>query len=95
MSSTRPFLLDCFLRTAKLLTTAFGSDGQIPLKQSIMGNPLYISPDVQHDRPERGVSLMSKLLSLKRGNHFWVVLSAIVFSVDDTKVSGCLSALEL
>jgi hypothetical protein len=28
MSSSRAFLLDCFLQTANLLTVAFGSDGQ-------------------------------------------------------------------
>jgi hypothetical protein len=38
MSSTRAFSLDCFLQTARLLTVAFGSDGQVPLKQSIMDN---------------------------------------------------------
>jgi hypothetical protein len=51
MSSTRAFLLDCFLQTVKLLTIAFSSDGQVPLKQLLMDNPLHISP-------ERGVSLM-------------------------------------
>jgi hypothetical protein len=45
MSSTRAFLLDCFLQTAKLLTIAFSSDGQVPLKQFIMDNPLHIPPD--------------------------------------------------
>jgi hypothetical protein len=33
---------------------------------------------------------MSKLSCLKRANHFWAVLSAIVFSVDGTNVSGGL-----
>jgi hypothetical protein len=70
MPSTRAFLLDCFLQMAKLLTIAFSSDGQVPLKQFIMDNPLHIPP-------ERGVSLMSKLPCLKRANHFWAVLSAI------------------
>jgi hypothetical protein len=77
MSSTRAFLLDCFLQTAKLLTTAFSSDGQVPLKQFIMDNPLHIPPDAQHGRPECGVTLMSKLPFLKRVNHFWAVISAI------------------
>jgi hypothetical protein len=36
MSSIRTFFLDCFLQTAKLLTTAFSGDGQVPLKQFIM-----------------------------------------------------------
>jgi hypothetical protein len=45
MSSTRAFLLDSFLQKAKLLTIAFCSDGQVPLKQVIMDNPLYIPPD--------------------------------------------------
>jgi hypothetical protein len=76
MLSTRAFLLDCFLQTAKLLTTAFSSDGYVPLKQFIMDNPLHIRPD-EHGRPKRGVSLMSKLPCLKRTNHFWAVLSAI------------------
>jgi hypothetical protein len=33
---------------------------------------------------------VSKLPCLKRANHFWAVLSAIVFFVDDTNVSGGL-----
>jgi hypothetical protein len=45
MSSTRAYLLDCFLQTAKLLTIAFDSNGQVPLKQFIMDNPLHIPPD--------------------------------------------------
>jgi hypothetical protein len=45
MSSTWGVLLDCFLQTAKLLTIAFSSDGQVPLKQFIMDNPLHIPPD--------------------------------------------------
>jgi hypothetical protein len=48
MSSTRACLLDCFLQTAKLLTIAFSSDGQISLRQFVMGNPLHIPPDAQH-----------------------------------------------
>jgi hypothetical protein len=45
MSSSRAILLDCFLQTAKLFTTVFSSDDQIPLKQFIMENPLNIPPD--------------------------------------------------
>jgi hypothetical protein len=75
MSSTRAFLLDFFLQTAKLLTTAFSSDGQVPLEQFIMDNPLHIPPDAQHDRPEGGVTLVSQLPFLKRANNFWAVLS--------------------
>jgi hypothetical protein len=73
MSSTRAFLLDCFVQTAKLLTVAFSSDGQVPIKQFIIENPTiyYQIP------PERGVSLMSKLPCLKRANHFLAVLSAM------------------
>jgi hypothetical protein len=56
MSSTWPFLLDYFLQTAKLLTIAFSSDGQVPLKQFIMDNSLHIPPDAQHGCPDRGVS---------------------------------------
>jgi hypothetical protein len=77
VSSTWAFLLDCFLQTAKLLTVAFSSDGQVPLKQFLMDNPLHIPPDAEHVRPDLGVSLMSKLPCLKRANHFWAVLSAI------------------
>jgi hypothetical protein len=33
---------------------------------------------------------MSKLPCLKRANHFWAVLSAIVFSADGTNVPGGL-----
>jgi hypothetical protein len=58
MSSTRAFLLECFLQTAQLLTKAFSGDGQVPLKQFIMDNPPHIPTDAQHDRPERGVSIM-------------------------------------
>jgi hypothetical protein len=74
MSPTRALLLDCFLQTAKLLTIAFSSDGQVPLKQFMMDNPLHIPPDPQHGSPEGGVSLMSILLCLKLENHFWAVL---------------------
>jgi hypothetical protein len=77
MHSTQEFLLDCFLQTAKLLTMAFSSDGQVPLKRFIMDNLLHIPPEAQHDRPERGVSLVSKLFCLKRENDLWALLSAI------------------
>jgi hypothetical protein len=90
MSSTRALLLDCFLQTAKLLTIAFSSDGQVPLKQYIMDIPLHIQPDARHGHPERGVSLMSKLLCLQRENYFWAVFSNKVFSVDSTNLSGGL-----
>jgi hypothetical protein len=63
MSSTREFLLDCFLQTAKLLTMAFSSDGEVPLKQFTMDNPFHIPPDAQHGRPENGVSLMLNCLA--------------------------------
>jgi hypothetical protein len=76
MSSTREVLVDCFLLMAKLLTRAFSSDGQVPLKQFIMDNLLHIPPDEQNGRPERGVPLMSKLPSLNYADHFWAVLSA-------------------
>jgi hypothetical protein len=79
-SPTRAFLLDCFLQTAKFLTIVFSSDGQVPLKQFIMDNPLHIQPDAQHGRPERGVALMSKLPCLKRANHFCALISAIMSS---------------
>jgi hypothetical protein len=90
VSSARAYLLDCFLQMANLLTIAFSSDGQVPLKQFIMNNPLHMPQDAQHGRPERGVTLMSKLPGLKRAKHFWAVISAIVFSVDGTNVSGGL-----
>jgi hypothetical protein len=93
MSSTRAILLNYFLQTAKLLTIAFSSDGQVPLKQFIMNNSLNILPDAQHGRPEHGVSLMSKLPCLKRAHHFGAVLSAIVFSVDGTNVLGGLCSV--
>jgi hypothetical protein len=60
-----------------LLTIAFSSDGQDPLKQFITDAHLHIPPDSQHGRPERGVSLMYKLPCLKRANHCWAFLSAI------------------
>jgi hypothetical protein len=75
-----------------LLTIAFSSDGQVPLKQFIMDNPLHIPPDAQHGRPERGVSLMSKLPCLKRANHFWAVFSAIESSPYTAQVFRAASA---
>jgi hypothetical protein len=60
MSSTRAFLLDCFLQAAKLLTIAFSLDGQVPLKQFVME---WIISSISHQMhnmaaPERGVSLV-------------------------------------
>jgi hypothetical protein len=55
-----------------LLTIAFSSDFQVPFKHFIIDNPLHIQSDAQHGRPERGVSLMSKLACLKCANHFWL-----------------------
>jgi hypothetical protein len=69
MSSTREFLLDCFLQTAKLLTIAFSSDGQVPLKQ-------FIIPSISRQMPPRARSVTSKLPCLKRANHFCAVLQA-------------------
>jgi hypothetical protein len=62
------------------VTIAFSNDGQVPLKQFIMDNPLHITPDAQHGCPERGVSLMSKLPCLNCANHCWALLSAIEYS---------------
>jgi hypothetical protein len=76
VSSTREFLQDCFLQTAKLLTITFSSENQVPVKQFIMDNSVHIPPHAKNGRPERGVSLMSKLPYLKRANNFWTVLSA-------------------
>jgi hypothetical protein len=45
MSSTRACLLDCLVQTAKLLTIAFNSDGQVSHKQLMMDNTLNIPPD--------------------------------------------------
>jgi hypothetical protein len=91
MSSTPAFLLDCFLQMAKLLTIAFSSEDQVPLKQFIMDNPHHSLPDAKHCLARSQVSLMSKLPCLKRANHLWAVLSAIVFSIDFTSVSGGLN----
>jgi hypothetical protein len=55
-----------------------------------MDNPLHIPPDAQLGCPKCRVSLVSKLPTLKHANHFWAVLSAIVFSTDGTNVSGGL-----
>jgi hypothetical protein len=46
-----------------------------------MDNPLHIPPYTQHGRPERGVSLMSKLSCLKSADYFSAVLSAIESSL--------------
>jgi hypothetical protein len=73
MLSTRAFLLDRFLQTAKMLTIVLSSDGRFPSSSFIMDNPLHIPPDAQHGRPE----LMSKLACLKRANNFWSVLGGL------------------
>jgi hypothetical protein len=77
MSSTWALSLDCYLQTAKLLTIALSSDGQVLLKQFIMDSP---PPYPTRYRPKRRVSLMSTVPCLKCTNHFWAVLSAIVSS---------------
>jgi hypothetical protein len=64
MSSTRTFLLNCFLQTAKLMTIAFSSDGQVPLKQFIMDNPLHIPPDAQYGLHERLASSAQTVFGL-------------------------------
>jgi hypothetical protein len=69
MSSTLAFLLDCLLQTAKLLTIAFSSNGQVPHKPFVINITFHIPPDVQHGRSEHGVSLMLKL--------FWAVYAAL------------------
>jgi hypothetical protein len=55
-----------------------------------MDNPLHNPPVEQCGRLEGGVPLMTKLPCLKYANNFWDVLSAVVFSVDVTNVSGGL-----
>jgi hypothetical protein len=93
MSSTREFLLDCFLQTAKVLTIAFSSDGQVPLKQLRTDNALHIPPNAQHFLAWSEVPLMSKLPCLKRENHFSAVLSAIVSSLQTAKMFWVDSAV--
>jgi hypothetical protein len=91
MLSTQVFLLDCSLQTAKLLTIAFSSDGQVPLKQFIMDNPLHIPPNAQHCLVRSGVSLMSKIALLEACKPFLgCSFSKRVFSIDGTNVSGGL-----
>jgi hypothetical protein len=87
VSSTRAFLLDCFLQTAKLLTTAFSSDGQVPLKQFLMDNPLHITPDATRAPSVTHV----KIALLEACKPFLgCSFSNRVFSVDGTNVSGGL-----
>jgi hypothetical protein len=58
-----------------------------------MDNPLRIPPDAQHGRPERGVSLMSKLPCLMPENIFWAVFSAIdIFAIVTTFSQVCRSS---
>jgi hypothetical protein len=67
MSSTRAFLLYCFLQTAKFLTIAFSSDGQGPLKQFI-----------SHQMPPLAKSVTHVKIALLEGcKPFWTALSAI------------------
>jgi hypothetical protein len=59
MSSTWAFVLDCFLQTVKLLTIAFSSDGQVPLKQFIMDNP-----SISYQMPPRARSVTHVKIAL-------------------------------
>jgi hypothetical protein len=81
MSSTHAFLLDCFLKKEKLLKTAFSSDGQVPLKQFIMGNPLHISPDAA----PRVTQVKSALLEVHKP-FLGCSFRNRVFSIDGTNV---------
>jgi hypothetical protein len=87
MSSTQAFLLDCFLQTAKLLTIAFSSDGQIPLKQFIM-----IIPSISHQMPPGVWSVTHVKIALLEACKPFLgcSFSNRVFSVYGTNVSGGL-----
>jgi hypothetical protein len=73
------------------LTIAFSSDGEVPLKQFIMNNPLHIPPDAQHVRPRvRSVTYVKIALLEVRKPFVGCSFSNRVFSVDGTDVSGAL-----
>jgi hypothetical protein len=85
--STWAFLLDCFLQKAKILTIAFSSDGQVPLKQFIMDNPFHIPPDVSRGQ---SVTHMKIALLEARKPFLGCSFSNRVFFVDGTNVSDGL-----
>jgi hypothetical protein len=86
--STRAFLLDCFLQTAKMLTMAFSSDGQV--KQVIMAKP-----SISHQMPPLARSVIHVKIALLEARKPFLGLfqhsfSTRVLSVDRTSVSGGL-----
>jgi hypothetical protein len=87
MSSIRAFLLDCFLQTARLLITAFSSDGQVPLRQFIIDNPLHIPPDAS---PSAECNSCQNFLLETLKRFLRCTFSNRAFSVDGTNVSGGL-----
>jgi hypothetical protein len=90
MSSIRAFLLDCFLQTAKLLTIAFSSDGQVPLKQFIMDISLH-SHQMHNMAAPSAECHSCKIALLEARKPFWgCSFSNRVFSVDGTNISGGL-----
>jgi hypothetical protein len=86
-SSTRAFFVDFFLQTAKSLSIAFSSDGQVPLKQFIMDNPFHIPPDAA---PNAECHSSQNFLGWSAHNIFGCIFSNRVFSVDWKNVSGGL-----
>jgi hypothetical protein len=87
MSSSREFLLDCFLQTAKLLTIAFSSDGQVSLKRFIMDTPLHIPQDAASSVE---CHACQNCLSSRAQTFLCYSFSNRVFSTDGTNVSGGL-----
>jgi hypothetical protein len=91
VSSTRAILVYFFLTSAKLLTIAFSSDGQVPLKQFIMDNPPPY-PTRFTTWPPRARSVIHVKIALleARKPFLGCSFSKRVFSVDGTNVSGDL-----
>jgi hypothetical protein len=81
-------LLDCFLQTAKLLTIASSSDGQVPLKQFIMDNPLISHQMVGWPPRARSVTHVKIAFLEALKPYLGWSFSNIVFSIDGTNVSG-------
>jgi hypothetical protein len=88
MSSTGAFWLDCFLQTAKLLTRAFSSGGQVPLNNG--QSPPYPTRCTTWPPRARSVTHLKIALLEARKPFLGWSFGNRVFSVDNTNVSGGL-----
>jgi hypothetical protein len=91
MSSTRAFLLEYFLQTAKLLTVALISDGQGSSQAAHNGqSPPYPTRCTKLPPGARSVTHVKIALLQLRKPFLGCSFSNRVFSVDGTNVSGGL-----